>query len=225
MKPKTVVKVSADFAMTVLLLLLMTYELIGQEVHEWIGIAAFALFVFHHILNRSWLKNLFHGKYTPMRIMQTVIVVGVLLTMIGSAVSGIILSRYALTFLPIEGGRAFARTLHMLSAYWGFVMISLHLGLHWAVLISAAAKRFKPPKAAVWVLRCLAAGIAAYGIYAFLHRGLLGYMFLQNQFVFFDHDEPLALFLADYAAIMEMFVLVGHYSSRLIKSIKRREKR
>lgn len=50
-------------------------------------------------------------------------------------------------------------------------------------------------------------------------------MFLQNQFVFFDHDEPLALFLADYAAIMGLFVLVGHYSSRLIRIIMRREER
>ena len=225
MKPKTVVKVSADFAMTVLLLLLMTYELIGQAAHEWIGIAEFALFVFHHILNRSWLKNLFHGKYTPMRIMQTITAAGVLLAMIGSAVSGVILSRYALAFLPIEGGRAFARTLHLLSAYWGFALMGFHLGLHLAMLTALAAKRFKPPKAAVWALRCLAVGIAAYGIYAFLHRGIPGYMFLQNQFVFFDHDEPLALFLADYAAIMGLFALVGHYSSKLIKSTKRREKR
>ena len=72
MKPKTVVKISADYAMSVLLLLLMTYELIGQEAHEWIGIAAFALFIFHHIVNRSWLKNIFRGKYTPVRIMQTI---------------------------------------------------------------------------------------------------------------------------------------------------------
>ena len=65
MKPKTVVKISADYAMSVLLLLLMTYELIGQEAHEWIGIAAFALFVFHHIVNRSWLKNIF-AENTPL---------------------------------------------------------------------------------------------------------------------------------------------------------------
>lgn len=127
MKPKTVVKISADYAMSVLLLLLMTYELIGQEAHEWIGIAAFALFVFHHIVNRSWLKNIFRGKYTPVRIMQTITAAGVLLTMIGSAVSGIILSRYALAFLPIEGGRAFAHTLHLMSAYWGFALMGFHL--------------------------------------------------------------------------------------------------
>lgn len=47
--------------------------------------------------------------------------------MIGSAVSGIILSRYALAFLPIEGGRAFAHTLHLMSAYWGFALMGFHL--------------------------------------------------------------------------------------------------
>lgn len=92
------------------------------------------------------------------------------------------------------------------------------------MLIALAAKRFKPPKAVVWALRCVGVGIAAYGIYAFLHRGLPGYMFLQNRFVFFYHDELLVLFLADYAAIMGLFILVGHYSSILIKSIKRRKK-
>ncbi|MGN0669920.1 MAG: DUF4405 domain-containing protein [Oscillospiraceae bacterium] len=222
MKPKTAVKISADFAMTVLLLLLMTYELIGQEAHEWLGIAIFALFVLHLILNRSWLKSIFRGKYTPVRVLYTVTAAGVLLAMLGSAVSGVILSRYALAFLPIEGGRAFARTLHLLSAYWGFVLISFHLGLNQTMLISAA-KRFTPLKAAVWAARFLTAGIAAYGIYTLVNRGLLGYMFLQNRFVFFDHDEPLLLFLADYAAIMGLFAAAGHYLSKLMKFIKRRE--
>ncbi len=224
MKSKTAVKISADFAMTVLLLLLMTYELVGQETHEWLGIAIFALFILHLILNRSWLKSIFRGKYTPVRILQTAAAAGVLLTMLGSAVSGVILSRHALAFLPIEGGRAFARTLHLLSAYWGFVLMSFHLGLNWKMLISVA-KRFTPPKATVWAARFLAAGIAVYGIYALINRGIFGYMFLQNQFVFFDHDEPLLLFLADYAAIMGLFAAAGHYLSKLLKVIKRGEQR
>ena len=47
------------------------------------------------------------------------LVVLILLTMCGSMVSGILLSRYALSFLPLNGGGAFARNVHMLSAYWG----------------------------------------------------------------------------------------------------------
>lgn len=58
MKPKMILKLTVDIGMTVALLLLMAYELIGQAAHEWIGIAMFVLFILHHILNISWSRNL-----------------------------------------------------------------------------------------------------------------------------------------------------------------------
>lgn len=126
--------------MTIALLLLMAYELIGQTAHEWLGIGTFTLFVLHHILNRHWHCGVFKGRYTAMRWMQTTLVILILLTMCGSMVSGILLSRYALPFLPLNGGGAFARNIHMLSAYWGFVLMSLHLGFHWSIVVGMAKK-------------------------------------------------------------------------------------
>lgn len=63
---KRYAKIAVDFAMTVLLLLLMAYELIGAAVYEWLGIAMFVLVIFHHVLNRRWSRNAFRGNYTPM---------------------------------------------------------------------------------------------------------------------------------------------------------------
>ena len=117
MKPKMILKLAVDIGMTAALLLLMAYELVGQAAHEWIGIGMFALFVIHHILNGRWIRNLLRGRYNPVRIMQTGLVLLILCAMAGLMVSGIILSRHALSFLPIKGGRSFARNLHMLSAY------------------------------------------------------------------------------------------------------------
>lgn len=124
MKPKMILKICIDIGMTVALLVLMTYELVGQATHEWLGIGMFVLFVTHHILNCKWSGNLLRGHYTPMRIWQTLLVAMVLLCMVGSMVSGVILSRHVLSFLPISSGRSFARSLHMVSAYWGFVWMS-----------------------------------------------------------------------------------------------------
>ena len=59
MKPKAIVRIGIDIGMTVLLLLLMAYELIGSSLHEWIGLAMFVLFVCHHLLNRGWYKICF----------------------------------------------------------------------------------------------------------------------------------------------------------------------
>lgn len=224
MKPRMIAKIVADIAMTIALLLLMTYELIGQAAHEWIGIAMFVLFVVHHILNGKWSRNLLKGKYTALRIMQTALVVLVLLSMIGSMVSGVILSRHALSFLPIEGGHAFARTLHMLSGYWGFVFMSLHLGFHWSMMMGIAGKIVKnPSEIRKWILRAIAVLIAGYGAWAFIKRDIGSYMVLKNLFVFFDFEEPLILFLLDYVASMGLFVFAGHYLSEILKKLRKRK--
>lgn len=224
MKPKMIIKIAIDIAMTIALLLLMTYELIGQAAHEWIGIGMFVLFVAHHVLNGKWSKNLLKGRYTSLRIMQTVLVVLVLFSMFGSMVSGVILSRHALSFLSISGGRAFARSLHMIAAYWGFVFMSLHLGFHWSMMMSMAGKFVGGPSAIrKWVLRIAAVLIAGYGVYAFVKRDIGSYMLLKNQFVFFDFEEPLVLFVFDYITVMGLFVAIGHYLSEALKKLRKRK--
>ena len=88
--------------MSLAMLLLMAYGLIGEKLHEWIGMAMFALFITHHILNRRWLCSITKGRYTPQRIVQTVTAVLILLCMAGSMVSGIVISRYVFDFLKIS---------------------------------------------------------------------------------------------------------------------------
>ncbi|MDO4325839.1 MAG: DUF4405 domain-containing protein [bacterium] len=223
MKPKMFTKICVDIGMTLALLLLMTYELIGQAAHEWLGMGMFVLFVAHHILNDKWTANLLKGRYTPLRIWQTLLVVLVLLNMIGSMVSGVILSRHVLAFLPISKGRSFARSLHMVCAYWGFVWMSLHLGLHWSMMMAMARKVFSTSSPArTWILRTLALAIAGYGAYAFLKRDIGSYMFLRIEFVFFDFEEGLIFFLLDYLAVMGLFVCIGHYFAEILKRCGRK---
>lgn len=215
MKPKALGKIATDFGMTALLMLLMAFERVGRTAHEWIGIGIFLLFILHHILNRNWSKNLFRGNYSPIRILQTVSAALVLVTMLGSMVSAVLISRQVFAFLPISGGRAFGRSLHMLCAYWGFVLLSLHLGLHWNQMMGMAGRLCRhPSRLRRILLRILGVCIALYGIYAFFSRGFPGYIFLQNQFVFFDFDEPLVFLLLDHLAILGLFVWLGHYLAR-----------
>lgn len=218
MKPKQIIKIAADIAMTIALLFLMTYGLIGQVSHEWIGIGMFLLFISHHILNGKWTKNLLKGKYTALRILQTALVVLALFSMLGSMVSGIVLSRYILSFIPSFIGLSLAREMHMLSAYWGFVFMSLHLGFHWSVMMGMAKRLTKKPSALqTWILRIIAVLIAGYGVYAFVKRDIGSYLLFQNQFAFFDFEEPVLLFLLDYIAIMGLFTAVGHYICSTIR--------
>ena len=225
MKQKIILKIVVDIGMTVILLFLMAYELIGEAAHEWLGIGMLVLFIIHHILNRKWSRSVFKGKYTLFRIWQTVLVIGILFTMVGSMYSGVILSKHALSVLPIEGRRTFAREIHMVSAYCGFVLISLHLGFHWGMMIGMAGRFVKElPIAGGWMLRGIVVLVAGYGVYAFIRREIGYYMFLQNQYVFFDFEEPLIFFLADYAAVMVLFVWVSHYFSKGLRYVMQKRR-
>lgn len=62
--------------------------------------------------------------------------------------------------------------------------------------------------------------ISAYGVYAFVSRGIAKYMFLQQQFFFFDFDKGYVLFAADYLSILVLFAAQSHYAARLISKIK-----
>lgn len=216
-------KIVMDILMTIALLLLMSYMMVGRDVHEWIGVAMFVLFVIHHILNVKWSKNLTYGKYTAYRIVQTILVVCIFVSMIGSLYSGIVLSREVFTWLSLGASRSFARNLHMLAAYWGFVFMGLHLGLHWNMILVMVGKRFgKKSKAREIVFRMIGALIAGYGIYAFMNREIFSYMFLQQKFVFFDLSASLLLFLLDYLAILGLWVFLGHYLAKGIRKYKKR---
>lgn len=204
-KPKQAIKVGVDLLMTVLLFLLMAFMLTEQEIHEWLGAGSLVLFIAHHVLNRKWLGNLGNGTYTPFRIFQTILTALVFLSMLGSMVSGIMMSRYVFAFLSIRGGMAFARMLHMLCAYWGFIFLSAHLGLHWGMMMgllrkAAGLKAANPTRTVI--LRVLACGIAVYGGYAFWKHHIADYLFLRSMFVFFDYEQPPMQFLTEYLTMM-----------------------
>lgn len=218
-------RLALDFIMVILLLLLMTYELIGRDTHEWLGTGMFLLVFIHHIFNHRWSKAVFKGRYTPYRMIQTVLVALLVLCMLGAMISGIILSRYVFDFLLIQGGRSFARNLHMISAYWGFVLMTVHLGLHWSMVMNIANNHIKKPFAfSKWILRGFALLIAGYGAYAFINRNLFSYMVLKEQFVYFDYEESIIQFLADYFSIMCLFGCIAHYTIRKFRRISNSQK-
>lgn len=46
------------------------------------------------------------------------------------------------------------------------------------------------PQAVTWILRVMAALLAMYGLYLFGRKDIFSYMFLKQQFVFFDFEQP-----------------------------------
>ena len=222
MRPKAAIKIATDILMTLILLFLMGYQFWGDAAHEWAGAGMFILFIAHHILNGNWHKNLLHGRYSPSRLFILIIDVLVFFSMIGLMISGIMLSNHVFAFLGIHGGMSFARLLHMASSYWGFVLMSLHLGIHWGMLLGMVKRAWKPEwdiKKGNIVFPVLGAVIALYGLTVFIRRNLLTYMLLRTQFVFLDFNEPVPLFYVDYLAMMGTFIFLAYYASRFFRGM------
>ena len=226
MSAKRNINMATDLVMTMLLPVLMAYSLVGEAIHEWLGIVMFLLFIVHQALNRQWYKNLFRGSYPPIRILSTAINLLLVIIMVALPVSGIMMAKHTFGFIHFRLGTASARLIHLLASYWGFVLMSLHLGLHWNMVLGMVRRVIHIKNGSlwrIWLLRIAAAFVAAYGAYVFPVRGFTEYMFLRKQFVFYDFGEPLPSFFMDYLAVMALFVCIGHYLAKGIAGYSKRK--
>ena len=116
-------KILIDLFMTIALLLLMLFQITGQQVHEYLGIMMLVLFLGHNVLNWKWYRHLFKGKYKLYRCIQTILNIGILMMMLGLGYSGMVMAQY----LPfsISGSMSLVRRLHLACSYWGFVLMSM----------------------------------------------------------------------------------------------------
>ena len=235
-------RMTIDITMTILSIILMggNYLFPADIVHEILGVGLFVLWAVHITLNRRWYGAIFRGKYNAYRVMQTVINCCILICTIFLMISGIILSNHVFTFLNIQGGLGFARIAHLLASHWYYLFMSLHIGLHVEVitnkmrhpapinchpeLVSGSStnempKQVRHDKLRKIIPRIILALVCAYGIYAFIARGVWKYLILRQQFFFFDLDRGYILFALDYISIIILFATISHLIvSRLKKN-------
>ena len=228
--------------MTLVSIVLMggNYLFPADIVHEILGVALFVLWAIHIFLNRRWYGAIFKGKYNPYRIMQTVINCCILICTIILMISGIILSNHLFTFLNIQSGLGFARIAHLLASHWYYLFMSLHIGLHVGViankmrhpapinchpeLVSGSStnempKQVRHDKLHKIIPRIILVLVCAYGLYAFIARGVWKYLILRQQFFFFDLERGYVLFVLDYISIIILFSTILHLiASRLKKN-------
>ena len=195
-----------DVLMTAALMLLMSSQVTEQTAHEYIGIAMFTLFIIHQYLNRRWYGALLRGKYTLLRSLSTVINFSLLASFITTAFSGIIMSEN-FPALNIESLTSFARLAPLSCSYLSFVLMGIHLGLHWG-MIAGRVKSLWPEVAAVL--------FSGWGLFAFVDAGIFSYITLANQFAFLDYDKTPVLVILENMAMLSFWTLLGYQVSKMI---------
>ena len=234
------IRLPLDIMMTLVSIVLMggNYLFPAEIVHEILGVGLFVLWNVHIFLNRRWYSAIFRGKYNLYRVMQTVINCCILLCTIFLMISGIILSNHLFIFLNIQSGLGFARIAHLLASHWYYLFMSLHIGLHVGMiankmrhpapinchpeLVSGFStnempKQLRHDKLHKIIPRIILALLCAYGLYAFIARGVWKYLVLKQQFFFFDLERGYILFAMDYISIIILFATISHFIAKLLK--------
>lgn len=221
MKIKALCKVIVDLAMTVLMLLSMASVLTGNMVHELSGVSLGILFIIHNILNRRWYQALLKGRYDMLRVLHTAVNLLLLIAMLAAMVSAVTISQSVFAFLNLKGG-LLGRQIHTFAANWGFIIMSVHFGLHWNMMIGAVEKHiFSPNRIRTLMLRICAGLIAAYGVYASFVRDIGSKITLHLTYDFIDPRQPAILFFIDYLTIVGLYVIVTYY---VLKFLQKRKK-
>ncbi|EFT95192.1 hypothetical protein HMPREF9499_00635 [Enterococcus faecalis TX0012] len=221
--------------MTINLVLLIAFQLTGQIVHELLGLAMLFLFLIHQVLNLSWYKRMFKGTYNVRRMVNTLLNVSLLLIIGILIISGICMSHIFSKYLPIEISFSVMRKLHLLLCYWLFLLIGLHIGMHWNVfqrLLNKMNKKcrwnlpmnlrnyFTTKKIGMFI----GVIVSIYGIYVFISLKIYLYMFMLSEFMYFDYSKNKFLVILDILSMLTIVVFCGQILDEKLKTTEKRRK-
>ncbi|WP_296727122.1 hypothetical protein [Ruminococcus sp.] len=212
-KTTNIIKRIVDMVLTVLLLFLMAFQVTGNKLHEWLGIAMTVTLILHHILNRKWYKAVFKGKYSPYRIAMTAVNTLILAAIALTALSGMSMSGHAVPFMYGLINVMTARTLHLAMSYWSFILMGVHIGLHMKAMIA------KLPKNGKIIFKVILTGVSGVGLWLFLKNGIINYITFRTHFAFLDYTTAKWLVILQNLAMLMFFVLAGYVLSEVTQLV------
>ncbi len=209
-------KLSLDAFMIVLILLEFAYQLTGSTIHELIGMSMLGFIIVHAKWNWQWFLSLFKGRYTGIRrtrLTVNVLLLAATLMMMGS---GLLNSTILFLFLNVEF-ELLSREFHTAAAYWFLILMAVHLGLHWRMVMAEAgnlAGLSGGHRLRTVLLRAVTAIVVVHGVYASFERNLLGKLTAYYSFDHWDFKESIIGFFAQYVSIVGLYVCLAYCTLR-----------
>ena len=155
MKNKTkIFKIVIDIIMITFMILLMSMNTTGELLHEILGIGIGIAFIIHIILNFKWIKSMTNNiRNKQINIKSKIlywlnVILGIF--MIGDMVTGILISESLFPNINI-GDRAALIEWHNWISYWMLIIMAIHLGFHWNMVVTGINKIIKEAKENIFV--------------------------------------------------------------------------
>lgn len=217
MNRKILFRLVNDLVMTFLMLMAMAYYITGNMVHEVVGVVVLLLFILHNFLNRHWYKSILKGKHNLRRILQIGINLLFFVVMVVMMLSAVLISSKLFPFIPINNDMIL-RQIHVQSAYWGFIIMAVHIGFSWEIIINSVRRMTGitgTSRIRTIVLRILALFIVAYGVQSSFEGEMGSKLFIYNPFGW-SYDDSTFRFLINHLSIMGIYVCGTHYTLKFI---------
>lgn len=214
---KRKVKIAIDILMFLTFIHLTGYHPgAGLYSHGIIGIALFVLFIIHHLLNLGWYRALPKGAHPFERTASIVLDFIFLADMLLMAISSVMMSELIFVFSPIQSTQ-FGRDLHVGSTAWGFIIMALHVGLHFDSKFSKLERKLKGKGAGVaYKLICTAIFFA--GIWSLADSGIAGKLILRTSW-----DSHSGGFYLELFSVVAAACVLVHAVFALNRKLKRRK--
>lgn len=217
------IRLAVDLTMTILMLVAMAYRITGNTIHEVVGGFLFLLFVIHNILNRRWYKAIAKGKYNVRRILSITVNFLFLMSMVTIMISSLPISSVLLPFISVDNDMVW-REIHVLTSYWAFILMAVHIGMSWTTIINAVGRMSgmtQTSRIRTITLRFIAVIIVVYGVQTSFDREMGYKLTIYNPFGW-GADDSTIRFLIDHLAIMGIYISGIHY---VLKFVNRRKKK
>ena len=214
MNPVFLLRLVLDLAAAGLLLFAFAYYWQGNTAHELAGTSMFVLIVDHNIFHRRWFAALAKGprqRRGRFNIALTMVLLAGMLALLGTS---LVISETLFAALRLADDFT-ARQIHAGIAYWLLVIVAIHLGLRWPLLMAVTSKLLgikKPNAVRTAVLRLVAIGIAVQGVYSAGALNLRSRLLFQLSLDWWNFEESVAGFFGHCAAFAGLCMFVTYYA-------------
>jgi hypothetical protein len=143
--------------------------------------------------------------------------------MVVMLITSVLISRDLFSFMALYGGFA-VREIHMFAGYWVLLIIAVHLGTRWAVVMAICRGIFgiaNRSLARTLAIRCAAVLIAIWGMRSWFEMAFGSKLMLTYSLDMWDFDESTLGFFVNYASIVGLCAGITHYGLGLLRYTSR----
>lgn len=216
MSPTLLLRLFLDCTAVGLLVFGLSYWWLGNAAHELAGTAMFLLLIVHNTFNRRWYGRIPSEGRRPRGVFNIAVTLLLLVSMLALLVTSVLISETLSDVMSAAGGFT-VRQIHTVAAYWVLVMVGIHLGLRWPMIMGVARSLLGingPSLLRTVALRAAAAGLASLGVWSAFALDLGTKLSMQVSLDWWNFEEAVFGFFVHCAAILGLCITLTHYGLR-----------